>query len=297
MAATRPLLEAMLTSRLQGDHHAWNQAAAGEIGAGAGAGRVASLLAMASRHAPRGGLEPTPKEFDEARDILPEWNPERWTILEAVRVRLLLCAPAPGEAAFVDLLEECFRYADEGELCALYRALAHLPDGERFVWRAGEGCRSNMRHVFEAVACDSPYAARYFDEPAWCQLVLKAIFIEAPVWRVAGLDRRLSPELARMALDYADERRSAGRAVPPALWLCLGGHAGSRGLEALSREVNSEHASSRAAAALGLARAGAGEQLDELLGRETDPLVRAAIEGAAAGRHDQNAFAVFEGRT
>lgn len=297
MVATRALLDAMIASRLEDDHLAWNEAAAAEIGAGAAFGRVAALLAMASRHAPRGGLDPTADELDRARGILPGWNPERWTTLEAVRARLLLSAPAQEDAAFVDLLEECFRYADEGELCALYRVLAHLPDGERFVWRAGEGCRSNMRHVFEAVACDTPYPSRHFDEPAWCQLVLKAIFIEAPLWRIEGLDRRLSHELARMALDYADERRSAGRAIPPSLWLCLGGHGGPRGLEAIGLEVTSEHAPSRGAAALALARAGAVGQLDDLLGRETDPVVRAAIEGAAAGRYDQNAFAVFEGRT
>ena len=100
---------------------------------------------------------------------------------------------------------------------ALYRALVHLPATERFTWRAGEGCRSSMRAVFEAIACDTPFAFRHFDDPAWRQLVIKALFVEAPLWRVYGLDQRLDEELARMALDLAEEIvAGAGPGVCPA---------------------------------------------------------------------------------
>jgi hypothetical protein len=111
-------------------------------------------------------------------------------------------------------MESAFRFADEGELCALYRSLAHFPDAGRFTQRAREGCRTNMRSVFEAAACDTPYPFLWFDEPSFNQCVLKAIFIGVPVARIFGLERRLNPELSRMALDFAAERRSAGRPVP-----------------------------------------------------------------------------------
>ena len=52
--------------------------------------------------------------------------------------------------------------------------------------------------------------------------LLKALFVGAPLWRVYGLDKRIDAELARMALDLADERCSAHREVQPELWLCLG---------------------------------------------------------------------------
>jgi hypothetical protein len=52
---------------------------------------------------------------------------------------------------------------------------------------------------------------------------------------VHGLDERLSGELARMALDLADERRSAGRPVNPLLWLCLGAHGGAGVVPPLER--------------------------------------------------------------
>jgi len=295
MIPTQPLLDAMIESRLPAAHADWMRAAAAEIAAGAPAERLASLLSLAGRHAPRGALAPSAAEREEAGRRLAGWSPERWSMLETMRVRLFVGHPGVDGEDFVEVLEECFRYADAGELTALYRSLAHLPRGERFVWRAGEGCRTNMRTVFEAVACDTPYPVRHFGDRAWCQLVLKAVFIEAPLWRVYGLDQRLSPELARMALDLADERRSAGRPVPAELWLCLGAHAGERGLAALEQEMSIPDARSRQAAALALARAGASAKLCELAASEPDPVVRGVAEGALAGRCDQGAFAVLEG--
>jgi hypothetical protein len=52
-------------------------------------------------------------------------------------------------------------------------------------------------------------------------MVLKAVFVGAPVSRVVGLDRRATPELRRMASDYAAERRAAHRVVPEDVALIL----------------------------------------------------------------------------
>ena len=57
-----------------------------------------------------------------------------------------------------------------------------------------------MLTVFEANACDTPYPATHLDDLAWRQLVIKALFVGAPLWRVYGLDKRLDAELARMAM-------------------------------------------------------------------------------------------------
>ena len=141
-----------------------------------------------------------------------------------------------------------------GELCALYKTLALLPDSKRFVWRAGEGCRSSMKAVFESVACDSPLPLRHFDDVAWRQMLIKALFVEAPLARVFGLATRLDAETARMALDLADERRSAGRPVNPDTWLLVGKHAGARGVASLERELASGSPAGTAAAAEALAK-------------------------------------------
>jgi hypothetical protein len=118
--------------------------------------------------------------------------------------------------------------------------------------------------------------------------------VGAPLWRVWGLDGRRDEELARMALDYADERRSAGRPVPPELWLCLEPHAGERALASLERELAEGPREGRAAAALALARVGRLERLAALAAQEDDPWVRAIMARAQEGESGQAAFAAME---
>jgi hypothetical protein len=290
MSAARELLAALLSTRSERRALDWIEAAAREISGGAPHARFASLLSLASRHVARGALAPAPGEIAQAFDLLEGWNPERWTLLESARVVLVLSRSDLAEKSAVDALDEAFRYADIGEMCALHRSLQFLPGAERFVWRAGEGCRSSMRAVFEAAACDTPFPVKNFDDLAWRQLVIKALFVEAPLWRVYGLDTRLDAELARMALDLADERRSAGRDVQYELWACLGGVSGERGIQSIERELAGSYALGRRAAAIALARAGRTQRLAELAQRERDPAVADTMRSALHGEHDQAAF-------
>ncbi len=287
----RAWLDGALGARLAPEAADWLRAAREEVAAGADGPRLAALLSLASRRVPRGPLAPSADERAAAGAALAGWDPERWTVLEAARAALVLARPDLDIEAGAAAVEEAFRYADVGELCALYRALALLPDPARFAWRAGEGARSNMRAVFEAACCDTPFPFRWFDDVAWRQAVVKCLFVEGPLWRVFGLDRRLSPELARMALDLADERRAAGRRVFHELWLCLGDHAGDRGRAAVEAELAGDFPLGRRAAALALGRMGAADRARELAATETDPAVRDALLAAADGRCDQAAFA------
>lgn len=289
-APTAAWLGDALAARLDAAAAAWLEGARAELGAGADPGRTCALVSLAARRVPRGPLAPTAAERGRAAELLEGWDPERWSLSDAARAALVLAHPGLAGEGGPELVEELFRYADVGELVALYRALAHLPEPGRFAWRAREGARTNMRSVFEAACCDTPYPWRWFDDLAWRQALLKALFVGAPLARVFGVDRRLSPELARMALDYADERRSAGRAVPPELWVCLGPHGGPRGLASLERELDAGDAVARAGAALGLARAGELERLRARAQAETDPMARATMAAALAGRHDASAF-------
>jgi len=224
----------VLELRLSPEARAWLDGACSEVASGVSSTRFGSLLSLASRHVPARPLAPSADELAAA--ALPGWTPARWDQREAARVLLVLARTDQDSEAFVAEVEEAFRFADEGELRALYKALALLPDGARFAWRAAEGCRTNIVPVFESVACDTPYPAAHFDEVAWKQLVVKALFIGAPLWRVQGLDGRLSEDLARMVLDLAEERRSAGRDVPHELWLALGPHGGDRAVASLAAE-------------------------------------------------------------
>jgi len=116
---------------------------------------------------------------------------------------------------------DLFSHGDNEERRAILRALPRLRDPARFLPLAIEACRTSVVPVFEAVACDNPFPATHFPDASFNQMVLKAVFVGVPLQRVVGLQTRLSPELARMARDYAAERRAAGRTVPDDLALIL----------------------------------------------------------------------------
>ncbi|MBK7876493.1 MAG: EboA domain-containing protein [Planctomycetes bacterium] len=293
-STVREFLGTLLREREPAAAWTWLGGAAAEIERGVDPVRFGGLLSLVSRYSRRGPLAPTAAERARADELLRGWNPERWTLFEAARAWLVLARRDLDRTSAVDALEECYAYADVGELCALYKTIPFLPGAARFTWRIGEGCRSSMRAVYEAAACDSPFAASQFDDLAWRQLVIKALFVEAPLWRVHGLDGRLSEELARMALDLCDERRSAHRPVQHELWLVLGKHGGARALQAIEAELVGTNARGRRAAAIALARAGKLQRLSELAAKEADPAVRATMESALRGELSQLAFRVLD---
>lgn len=171
------------------------------------------------------GMEPVTPAAAEVLELessgLPV--PSGWPLSAVGRALLLvrLCEQVP-DAEHVASLEQVFRTGDNAERQALLRALVLLPAPERFVEIAIDACRSHVQSVFEAVACDNPYPARFFPDHNFNQLVLKALFTEVPAARIAGLAGRRSPELSRMAEAYASERRAAGRSVPADLHVVTG---------------------------------------------------------------------------
>lgn len=294
MSASSICLDAMLGARLDDRGVAFLTKARGELASGVENGRFCALLSQASRFGGRGPLEPTEEERAACAAALPGWEVERWTRVEALRVALILSRGDLAEEGAQAAIEEAFGFADMGELCALYRSLAHLPGPERFLWRSCEGARTNMRSVFEANICDTPYPAAHFDDVAWRQAVVKCLFVEAPLWRIQGLDGRLDEELARMALDLSEERTSAGRRVYPELLLCLGSHGGERALARIEQMFAEGDTDQRRAAALAFARAGHTDRLRSLVAVEQDEAVRDTMNEALAGHSDQGAFRALD---
>ena len=88
--------------------------------------------------------------------------------------------------------------ADVSELAAFYRGLPLYPEPPRYLARATEGLRTNMKNVFESIAHRNPYPSEQFPEAAWNQMVLKALFVGSALWPIVGLDARANPALARM---------------------------------------------------------------------------------------------------
>jgi len=134
---------------------------------------------------------------------------------ECGRGALLLSAVSalPGDE-HVGFVCDLLRRGEVRERQAVLRVLAGLPDPARFVDLAVDAFRTNVESVFEALACDNAYPARHFSAPQFAQLVLKALFNGAPLARIVDLPSRIDPDLIRMVLAYASERRAAGRPVP-----------------------------------------------------------------------------------
>jgi hypothetical protein len=184
------------------------------LGALAAAGRRLGRTALVV-----GRADPDESRLAEAGITLP---PEGWGLDEAGRAALLL--KRLGVADREDrtaLANEVFYRGEVRERQALLRILAYLPDPGRLIDIAREACRTSVDSLFRAIACDNPYPAEHFDDEGFNQMVLKAVFVGAPVSRIVGLVRRATPEMRRMAEDYAAERRAAGRVVPEDVSLIL----------------------------------------------------------------------------
>jgi hypothetical protein len=150
------------------------------------------------------------------------WSIDGWGLDEVARAFLLVAAlprvPAAEQKAW---LEDSYRTGALRERRAVLRALPLLAEPDRFLPIALDAGRSSTQPIFEAIACENPYPAAYFPEASFNQLIMKAVFTEVPLARILGLMSRHTPELARMAGDYASERRAAGRTVPPDLALLI----------------------------------------------------------------------------
>ena len=196
----------------------------------------AALLAfgMAPRKTGRRALDLTDEDRHAADAARTGWRPAGWTVDQAARTLLVLHVP---DAERSRLLDRLCRTAAVQEAVALHAALPVLPDPESHVARAAEGIRSNIAPVFCAVAHRNPYPADRLAEPAWNQMVLKALFIGVALDPVVGLDRRANPRLAAMLCEYAHERWAAGRPVAGELWRCVGPFADGVMLDDLERAI------------------------------------------------------------
>lgn len=221
-------------------------------------------VSLVPRKIGKADLELEAGDLEAALVARPHWRPVDWSVDQAARLALVLTAGAAEPEAFVRRMEQLFRTADVGELAAFYRGLPLYPEPEAFVARAAEGCRTNMKAVFQGVAHHNPFPAERFDEVAWNHMVLKSIFIDSPLHPIYGLDDRQNPELTRMLCDYAHERWAASRTITPELWRCTSRYATDDTITDLKRVLASADPLEQRAGALALAaspHSGAAEAL------------------------------------
>jgi hypothetical protein len=163
----------------------------------------------ASRKLGKSALQLTESE----RAALPEryraMKLEDWGTDEAARALMLLSAERSPRA-----VQECYELGDTREQQSWLRSLIFLPKAEVFMPIAVDACRTNIIPLFEAIACENPYPAEYFEELNFNQMILKCLFNRIALARIIGLESRYNPELARMADHYAKELTAAGRDLP-----------------------------------------------------------------------------------
>ena len=213
-----------------------------QISDGAAARVFFIAFSAVPRYTGKNEIQLTVEELESAHNACKNWFPDYWTVDQAARALLVLSLPADDADKYLQTLNQVFAAADVRELVALYQALPLLPYSEKMRLRASEGIRSNMTAVFNAIALQNPYPAKYLDNLAWNQMVLKALFVGSPLHLIQGLDERANPELARMLVDYAHERWAAGRDVSPELWRCVGKFANSEMLADLERVLRKSQA-------------------------------------------------------
>jgi hypothetical protein len=142
---------------------------------------------------------------------------------DAVRTLLLTWLPLTG-ADLAGRLTQLYRHGDNDEKRAVIRALDALDDaprelGDRALPLIVDALRTNDTRLVGVALGE--YAARRLDAASYRHAVLKFVFCQIPLVQAVGLDRRADGELARMLADFASERTTAGRTVPPDVWPLL----------------------------------------------------------------------------
>lgn len=248
----RELIRAWLKRRLDAGRIEWLDAQAAALARDPSDETLAIALGMIPRKLGKGDLSLDEAETAAAGRAIEGWDPRGWSATDAARILLLSGLPASAKPFAVRFRELC-QTADVAELATLYRGLPLYPEPASLVEQVGEGLRSNMRQVFEAIAHRNPYPRKHFDDHRWNHMVLKALFIGSPIAPIQGLDERANAELARIMCDFAHERWAAGRPVPFEIWRCVGPFAEGPAIDDLARVLWRGETIERRAAALALA--------------------------------------------
>lgn len=275
---TLDLLDAILKARLSTEHYDWLQQRLAAVSNEENPRDFHLCFGLIPRRFGRADLAPGESECRAAEEALAGWRLNDWTIDMAARVLLLCTVARNTHIHFGKLFTLMCQRADLGESISLYKGTVLYPHSELLDKQVGEGLRTHVRAVFEAIAHHNPYPAAHFSELRWNHMVLKALFIDSTLHPVQELDARANPELARILCDYAHERWAAKRKVTPELWRCVGPFACGDMLDDLQRALESPELLSHQAAVLALSACN-DPQAERLLAS-----CPADIEDVASGR-------------
>lgn len=192
-------------------------------------------------------------DVKKINELLPGFSIQHWTIDRLCRVWLLMQLETDDKENYISKIENLFPQAEMNEQVALYSSLPLLAYPESWKMRCAIGIRSNIGTVLDAIMYHNPYPARYLDEPAWNQLIMKAFFTDKNVNKITGLDERANQNLANMLFDYVEERWAAHRTADPQIWRLTGKFMDEPHFYMLERLFKSENKTDQQAAALACA--------------------------------------------
>ncbi|ASJ71996.1 EboA domain-containing protein [Granulosicoccus antarcticus] len=233
-------LDTILKERLPADQYTWLLERLALLNNEDSLRNIHITYGLIPRRLGRQDLAATSEESATADSLVKGWKLSDWSIDMTARVMLLCTIAQQTNRDFAKLFKSMCQTADLGETISLYRGIALYPQSEELDKQIGEGLRTNMRAVFEAIAHNNPYPATHFSELRWNHMVLKALFVDSTLYPIQGLEERCNPELARILCDYAHERWSANRAVTPELWRCVGPFASDNMIDDLQRALESD---------------------------------------------------------
>jgi hypothetical protein len=211
-----------------------------------------NAFAITPRKTGKGVIAVTDEQADKLDAIAPGFTVNGWTIDRLVRVHIILQADKGDKEVYFRAIENLFLAAEMGELVALYSALPVLPYPEMWVKRCSEGIRSNIGDVLAAIMYSNPYPAKYLDQSAWNQLILKAFFTDKDINKITGVDERANKDLAYIISDYAHERWAAGRELNPLMWRMVGPFIDDKLFEDIKRLFDAGNLTDRKAGALAI---------------------------------------------
>lgn len=246
-------MQALMQQQLAPDAWQWLQEKAAQLNT-QGSNALAVAFAAMPRKAGKAIVDISAENAAAFAAIRPHFTVNQWSIDRLCRVWLLLQLNTDDEAVYVRRIETLFPAAEMNELVALYSALPLLAYPEAWRGRCAEGIRSNIGPVLEAIICNNPYPSEQLPDGAWNQLVLKAFFTEKRIDQIIGLDGRANVALADTLIDFARERRAAGREVPPMLWRCVAPFISAENIRDVEGALYSTETNERAAAALALSQ-------------------------------------------
>ena len=177
-------------------------------------------FALVNKKIPRDHLQPTLEQIKKFHRVNCEFTIENWRLDQLCRLSLLMNYPLLNLRKLTKLIS----VADTQEQITIYKSIFYLENASQYTPLVVDGIRTNIIDIFDAIALKNLYPTKYFSEDQWNQMVLKAIFMERPIYQIKDIDSRKNEKLAHILFDYARERWAASRHVTPELWRMIRGY-------------------------------------------------------------------------